>query len=61
MNLTRWYGFEAESLLRETSFRFKKRFEFIEKHAAKEGKHLYALSLEEMDALWEKAKKPTGQ
>jgi len=61
VNLTRWYGFEAESLLRETSFRFKKRFEFIEKHVAKEDKHLYELTLEEMDALWKKAKKSTGQ
>ena len=56
VNLARWYGYEAESLLRETSLRFKNRFEFIENQAAKDGKHLYELTLEEMNALWEKAK-----
>ena len=56
VNLARWYGYDAESLLRETSLRFKTRFEFIEEQASKIGKHLYDLSMEEMDELWEKAK-----
>lgn len=56
VNLVRWYGFDAESLLREMSLRFKQRFEFIESQAIKEGKQLYELTLDEMDAIWERAK-----
>jgi len=56
VNLVRWYGFNAESLLREMSIRFKHRFEFIELQAANQGKHLYELTLDEMDTFWEQAK-----
>ncbi len=43
--------------MRECNLRFRKRFAYIEAGAAKAGKSVDELSFEEMDALWEEAKK----
>ncbi len=59
VNLSRWKKIDAESALRRTNQRFKRRFAFIESGARAEGKNLSDLSLAQMDALWEKAK--TGE
>ncbi|MCJ7694873.1 MAG: nucleoside triphosphate pyrophosphohydrolase [Anaerolineaceae bacterium] len=56
VNLARWLDVEAESALRESNRRFKKRFAFIEQSAEELGKALNDLTFEEMDALWEQAK-----
>ncbi len=56
VNLSRWKKIDAESALRRTNQRFKRRFAFIEQEARAEGKNLSDLSLDQMDALWEKAK-----
>jgi tetrapyrrole methylase family protein/MazG family protein len=56
VNLARWYGIDAESALRGTNIKFRNRFVFIEKSVAAQGKKLTDLSLEELDALWDKAK-----
>jgi XTP/dITP diphosphohydrolase len=37
--------------------KFKKRFAYVEQGAKKQGRNLSELSLEEMDALWNEAKK----
>ncbi len=57
VNVARWVGLDAESALRKMTARFYERFMTIEQAAASEGRRLSDLSLEEMDALWEAAKK----
>jgi tetrapyrrole methylase family protein/MazG family protein len=56
VNLSRWYGVDAESALRAANGRFRDRFSYIESAARDQGRELTALSLEEMDALWDQAK-----
>ena len=56
VNLARWYKTDAETALRTTSIRFKKRFSYIEHRGREMGKALSELSFSEMDHLWEEAK-----
>ena len=56
VNLARWYKVDAETALRETNTRFRKRFSHIEKRAREQGKDVTKMTLPEMDALWEEAK-----
>lgn len=56
VNWARWLGVEPESALREANARFRRRFEWIEARvAAREGK-MSAMTLEELEELWEAAK-----
>lgn len=57
VNLARWKKVDAESVLRGTNMKFKKRFGHVEQGAKKQGRNLSDLNLEEMDALWNEAKK----
>lgn len=57
VNLARWKEIDAEAALRGSNMRFKRRFGFIEAGAAGQQKHLSDLSVDEMNALWELAKK----
>lgn len=57
VNLIRWYGCDAESVLREAAERFASRFEYIEDCVQKRGKTFADFSLAELDAFWEDAKK----
>ncbi len=54
VNYARFLGLDPETALARTNMKFKKRFEYIEGHASEGG--LQNMSLEEMDALWNKAK-----
>jgi tetrapyrrole methylase family protein/MazG family protein len=56
VNLARWKKIDAESALRETNLKFKRRFAFVEQGAKGQGRSLSDMTLEEMDALWEQAK-----
>jgi len=56
VNLARWREIDPESALRATNTRFGRRFRKMEALATANGKSLPELSIEEMDALWEKAK-----
>lgn len=56
VNLARWWQIDAESALRETNAKFRRRFAIIEQAAREQGRQLSDLSLEEMDAIWEKSK-----
>lgn len=60
VNLARFQKINAEDALRKTINKFISRFYFIEKSLAKQNKSVYDSSLEEMDRLWEKAKKRSG-
>jgi tetrapyrrole methylase family protein/MazG family protein len=57
VNLARWKKVDAESALRETNMKFKRRFAYVEQGAKRQGRELSAMSLDEMDALWDDAKK----
>ena len=57
VNLARWKKVDAESALREANLRFKKRFAYVEKGALKQGRKLSEMTIDEMEALWQEAKK----
>jgi tetrapyrrole methylase family protein/MazG family protein len=57
VNLARWKHVDAESALRGTNVKFKKRFAYIEQGAKKQERTLSELSLDEMESLWQAAKK----
>ena len=56
-NLARWYKVEPESALREANLRFRRRFAYIEQAARAQGRAVSDLTLDEMEALWQQAKK----
>lgn len=57
VNIARFIKVNPEEALSKTIDKFIKRFRYIEKEAAKSGKEISKMSLEEMDEIWEKAKK----
>jgi tetrapyrrole methylase family protein/MazG family protein len=57
VNLARWKKVDAESALRESNARFKRRFAYIEQAARKKQVKLSQMTLEEMEALWQEAKR----
>jgi len=56
VNLSRALGIDAEAAMREANDKFYKRFAFMEARAAKEGKSLSDMSLDELEELWKLAK-----
>jgi tetrapyrrole methylase family protein/MazG family protein len=56
VNLARWKKVDAESALRGTNIRFKKRFGYVEAGAKKQGKKMQEMTLDEMESLWQEAK-----
>lgn len=57
INACRLYGVDPESALERTNKKFLRRFTAIEEEAEKRGKTLRELSLDEMEAIWQAAKK----
>lgn len=57
VNVGRLAGLDAENALRLTNSKFKKRFTYIEQQLREKGLQPEMVSLEEMDTLWEEAKK----
>lgn len=57
VNVARWKHIDAESALRATNMKFKKRFAYVEHGAKKQGRDLSTLTLDEMESLWQEAKK----
>lgn len=56
LNLARKLDIDAETALKKTNRKFRKRFHFIEKELKNKGKTPEESNLAEMDALWNKAK-----
>lgn len=54
INYARFLNIEPETALEKVNRKFKRRFEYIEKNAPK---NLMEMTLEEMDGLWNEAKK----
>jgi tetrapyrrole methylase family protein/MazG family protein len=57
VNLARWKKVDAEAALRGTSHRFKNRFAYVENGAKRMGRKLSEMSIDEMEALWQEAKR----
>lgn len=57
VNLARFVDANPEEVLRGTIQKFYTRFQFIEKEVAKKGKAVSDCSLEELDRLWNRAKR----
>jgi MazG family protein len=57
VNLTRHMEVDPEAAIRSTMGRFEARFRRVEEHCRAEGRDPHDLSLEELDAHWETAKK----
>ena len=57
VNLARHTGVDPELALRGTNAKFERRFGYIERALAARGRSLESASLEEMDTLWEEAKR----
>ena len=56
VNLVRWLEIDPEMALRETNSRFRKRFAYIERRSAEQGKSVDQMTFEALDQLWEEAK-----
>ena len=56
VNLARKLGVEPETALKKTNRKFRQRFKFIEDELKTQKKSFEETNLEEMDALWNKAK-----
>jgi nucleoside triphosphate diphosphatase len=56
VNLARHVGADPEMALRGTNAKFERRFAYIERALAAQGRSLEAASLDEMDELWNEAK-----
>lgn len=56
VNLARFLGVEPEGALAATTAKFIRRFRYIEEQAARSGRNLKSMTLEEMDHLWDEAK-----
>lgn len=57
INAARLYKINPDNALERTNQKFIRRFNYLENHTIKEGKNLSDMSLEEMDALWNEAKR----
>jgi len=61
VNWARWLNVDPEVALREANEKFAKRFAYVESGAKAQGRELSALTLAEMDALWDEAKTDDGR
>jgi XTP/dITP diphosphohydrolase len=57
VNFARFLQVDAENALERTNKKFISRFTTMETEAAKDGKQLHDMNLEEMDAIWNRVKK----
>ena len=61
VNVARFLQINPEFALTKATKKFINRFEYIENSALSEGKQLSNMTLEEMDLLWDKAKKELSE
>ncbi len=57
INASRLYGIDPEAALEKTNRKFIKRFNYLEKETLTKGISLHDMSLDEMNVIWEQAKK----
>jgi XTP/dITP diphosphohydrolase len=51
------YGIDPETALEKTNRKFIKRFNYLEEQTIKKGNSLKEMKLDDMNAIWEQAKK----
>jgi ATP diphosphatase len=56
VNVARYLSVDPESALRKTNRKFKRRFQFVEQQLRDKGKKVEESSIDELEALWQKAK-----
>ena len=57
INYARFLKINPDTALERTNQKFTKRFQYLEQHAQKIGKTLQEVSLDEMEVIWQEAKK----
>lgn len=57
VNAARLYGVDPETALERTNLKFIKRFNYLEERTIKQGQSLKDMNLDEMNEIWEEAKK----
>ena len=57
INYARFLKINPDTALERTNQKFTKRFQYLEKQAKKIGKTLHEMSLDEMEVIWQEAKK----
>ncbi|MBN2806128.1 MAG: nucleoside triphosphate pyrophosphohydrolase [Prolixibacteraceae bacterium] len=57
VNAARLYNIDPEAALERTNLKFIHRFSFLEEQTLLKGKSLHDMSLDEMNVIWEEAKK----
>jgi uncharacterized protein YabN with tetrapyrrole methylase and pyrophosphatase domain len=57
INVARMYKIHPDNALEKTNRKFMRRFNYVEEKAIEQGKNLKDMTLEEMDALWDEAKR----
>ena len=57
INAARLYKLNPDNALEMTNQKFIRRFNYVEDHSVKQGKSLKYMTLEEMDKLWDEAKR----
>lgn len=57
VNAARLYKINPDNALEHTNQKFIRRFTYVEEHSIRQGRQLTDMTLEEMDALWNEAKK----
>lgn len=56
VNIARYLSLDAESALRKTNRKFRRRFQWMEERMRARGKKLPEATLEEMESLWQESK-----
>lgn len=57
INAARLYKINPDNALEHTNQKFIRRFNYVEEHSIRQGRSLKEMTLAEMDALWEEAKR----
>ncbi len=57
VNAARLYKLNPDNALERTNQKFIRRFNYVEAHTLQQGRNLTDMTLEEMDAVWEEAKR----
>jgi MazG family protein len=57
VNIARYLAVDPESALRKTNRKFRRRFSWLEEQLRRQGRTLEEATLDEMEALWQQAKK----
>jgi uncharacterized protein YabN with tetrapyrrole methylase and pyrophosphatase domain len=57
VNIARYLSLDPESALKKTNRKFKRRFQWMEERLRERGASIHKATLEEMEKLWQAAKK----